>query len=190
MILEKFTQIGKKVKALRDGQNLSLQELAQKANIEESVISNIENFRIIPDILLLNRVAIGLGIGLPELINDLSGFLLDEPYILIRREDREPLDRADSHGVDYEIIMTKYMRNCLFTPAVVTIRKGVSRPPVITNALEFIYVLSGAVTTVIDNAAVTLLAGDVLFYDAELPHSLKNNFEEDCVMLCIYLMKE
>lgn len=190
VILEKFTHIGKKVKALRNEQNLSLHDLAKKANVDETAISNVENFRAIPDILMLNRIAIGLGISLPELIDDLSGFQENRPYILLRKEDREKLDREDSHGVDYEIILTKYVTNCLFSPVIVTIRQGTTRPPVTTNALEFIYVLSGAASTGINDEAVILNAGDVLFYDAEIPHSLSNTFDQDCVMLCIYLMKE
>jgi transcriptional regulator with XRE-family HTH domain len=190
MYLEKFSNIGKRIKELRLQQQLSLEDLSAKSNIPVTTLSNVENFRTIPDLVLLNDISQGIGIPLNHLFTDLTGFQKNEPYIIVRKDEHEMLDRQDSQGVEYQIILTKYVSNCLFTPTIVTVKKGIKRPPVSTNGLEYMLVLSGSIITGLNDTRITLHEGDSLFYDARMPHFMENEFETDCVLLSIYLMNE
>lgn len=190
VIPDTFLHIGKKINALRIAQQLSAAALAARLHVPEETIVRIEDFRHIPDILLLHRIAGALQTSLPELVGDLAGADPDKSYVLMRRDQRCRFDRSDSAGIGYEMILTRYMGSSLFTPALVTVPQGIYRPPVATHAMEFVFVLSGTVITGINDEPVTLYEGDALFYDASIPHSLHNNFDRDCVLLSIYMMQE
>ncbi|XZF14433.1 cupin domain-containing protein [Chitinophagaceae bacterium MMS25-I14] len=190
MVLEKFAHLGTGIKLLRTERGLSAGTLALKAGMEEQVLLNVENFRTIPDILQLNRIAVALDVPLTEVIGNISDLLQDQPYILLKKDDHEHLEREDSAGIDYRVIMTRYIPGSVFSPTVVTIRPGVKRPHIATNAVEFVYVISGSIITGIGQHNVELTEGDVLFYDARQPHSLENPYNGNCVLLSIYLMHE
>ncbi len=189
MLLEKFANIGARIKALRTEKGLSTSLLAELAGVDETKLSNVENFRTIPDLLFLTSISEGLQTGMADLFQE-AELDLGKPYLLLRKDAREKMDRADSGGISYEVIMTKYINNCLFTPTIVTIASGVKRAPISTNALEFVLIISGSMVTGFGQEEITLHEGDTLFYDARMPHSLYNTTEKDCVLLSVYLMSE
>ena len=190
MLLEKFANIGKRIKTLRTERGLTITDLAMKAGVTETELSNVENFRTIPDLPFLTSITDGLETTIGDLFHDISGLDINKPYLLLRKGDREKIDREDSGGIDYEVIMTKYVNNSLFTPTIVTIRSGMYRAPITTNAMEFVLILSGSVTTGFEDEDVQLYEGDTLFYNARMPHSLSNVGDHDCVLLSVYLMSE
>lgn len=71
-------QFGLHIRALRQGQNLSQEELAEKANMHRTYIGMIERGERNPALLNLIRLAQALDVPLPELVN----FLYEENYEL------------------------------------------------------------------------------------------------------------
>jgi transcriptional regulator with XRE-family HTH domain len=61
-------RVGLNVQNLRRGQGLSQEELADRAGIHQSYLSDIERGRRNPSLLVLARVAEALGVDLEELV--------------------------------------------------------------------------------------------------------------------------
>lgn len=71
-------QFGAHIRILRQSQNLSQEELAEKANMHRTYIGMIERGERNPALLNLIRLAQALDVPLPELVN----FLYEENYEL------------------------------------------------------------------------------------------------------------
>lgn len=71
-------QFGAHIRILRQSQNLSQEELAEKANMHRTYIGMIERGERNPALLNLIRLAQALDVPLPELVN----FLYKENYEL------------------------------------------------------------------------------------------------------------
>lgn len=189
MLLEQFANIGKRIKELREQKKLSIAELAALAGVDEPTLSNVENFRTLPDLHFIAQLATGLHTPVAGLFAGITtGNDTGKPYLLLRASDRQKIDREDSTGIDYEVIMTRYINNSLFTPTIVTVRSGIYRAPVATNAMEFVFIISGSIITSLNDDIIELNEGDTLFYDARIPHSISNTSNKDCVLLSVYLM--
>ncbi len=61
-------ELGKRISGLREKSGLSVQELAQKANLTRMYIYRIEGGEQVSSILVLRRIAEALGIKLDALI--------------------------------------------------------------------------------------------------------------------------
>ena len=63
-----LAELGARVQALRRDRGLTLQELAAAAAVSASMLSSVERGQKAPTIVVLARIADGLGVPLSELI--------------------------------------------------------------------------------------------------------------------------
>ncbi|MFN3820825.1 MAG: helix-turn-helix domain-containing protein, partial [bacterium] len=62
--------IGEKIKTLRERLGFSQEDLSERARINRSYLSHIENGKSVPTIEVAERIAKGLGVPLSELLSD------------------------------------------------------------------------------------------------------------------------
>lgn len=67
-------QLGMRIKYLRKKRNWSQEDLALEANINTKYLSDLENGRRNPSLLILERIAIALDISISELTKGLKSF--------------------------------------------------------------------------------------------------------------------
>lgn len=67
-------QLGMRIKYLRKKRNWSQEDLALEANINAKYLSDLENGRRNPSLLILERIAIALDISISELTKGLKSF--------------------------------------------------------------------------------------------------------------------
>jgi len=63
-------QIGRRTKALRDEQGLTLEQLSERSNIAPASLSRIERGRTMPSLRTLTRLARGLGVKPVDLLGE------------------------------------------------------------------------------------------------------------------------
>lgn len=81
-------RIAARVKALRAGQGLSLEALAARSDVSRSMLSLIERGESSPTAVVLEKVAVGLGVSLASLFAGADAVAPPEP--LSRAVDRTP----------------------------------------------------------------------------------------------------
>ncbi|MCA9878170.1 MAG: helix-turn-helix domain-containing protein, partial [Thermomicrobiales bacterium] len=74
-------QLGARVRALRLGQGLSLDEAAQRTGVSRSMLSAVERGEKAPTVLVLHRVATGLGSNITRILGEEQ----TAPVVLVRR---------------------------------------------------------------------------------------------------------
>ena len=166
--------------------NLTLDRLAEKSGVTKGLISQIENFRTSPSLSILYKIASSLNVTPADLLKSRSKNL---PYILTRHQTGEIIEREfPESGFRYQTL-AKAKKGKLMDPFLLTIPPHSSRKSVITNADEFIYLLAGKITFKINNEELPLKAGDSLYFEGELPHSIQNNNMDPASLLVLYAYK-
>ncbi len=68
-----YTNIGPKVKKLREQQDITQETLADKVGLTQSFISKLENGELTPSLKSLEKIAEALGVEVAELISNKEG---------------------------------------------------------------------------------------------------------------------
>ena len=177
--VEPQIQVGPRVRALREGMDLSLRGLADRSGVSAQMLSQVERGETSPTLAVAAKIAGGLELTLSQLLR------LDEggAVSVVRAEERLR-GGAKERGHRYEVLTPPLpgqraeMSLHTLVPGAAT--GGPGDPPMHEpGARETAVVEEGSVTLVCDGAAHELHAGDAVTFDADLPHHFENNADTD-----------
>jgi transcriptional regulator with XRE-family HTH domain len=178
-----ITPVGPRIRALREAENLSLRDLADRSGVSAPMLSQVERGETSPTLSVAVRIAAGLELRLSQLLR------LDEAgaVIVVRAAERRT---GGERGHRYELL----------TPPLPGQRAEVSRhvlaagaqtggpgdPPMHEpGSRETAVVEAGAVVLSCDGDRHELEAGDAVTFDADLPHHFENPGTQDAVLLAV-----
>jgi XRE family transcriptional regulator, regulator of sulfur utilization len=166
------TAVGARVRALREGMDLSLRDLAARSGVSAPMLSQVERGETSPTLVVADRIAAGLDLSLSQLLR------LDEGghVVLIRATERR-MRRHRGHRTEELTPPLPGQRADVslhrLDPGAVTGRPG--DPPLHEpGARETAVVLVGELALLIDEERHDLSAGDSVTFDADLPHRFRN----------------
>src|SRR5206468_2074526 len=180
--------LGPRVRALREGMDLSLRDLAERSGVSAPMLSQVERGETSPTLQVAGRIAAGLDLRLSQLLR------LDEDgavSIVRRGERRKGPSGGRGHGGHlYEILTpplpgqrAEVSRHRL-APGAVT--GGPGDPPMHEpGSRETALVQSGAVVLICDGQRHEVSEGDCVTFDADLPHHFENPGPGEAVLLAV-----
>lgn len=184
--------VGEKIKRLREGSGLGLDELADRAGIEPFELERIEQDMISPALGVLTKICDGLGVRL--------GHFFDQGprkyYALVRADDRGSTTRFASKsgtefGYEYHSLGSE-KRERVMEPFIITINPPPQpgATPELEKAQthsgeEFIYVLEGQIEVQLQEQSSVLSPGDSIYYDATIPHRVIHRGEGPARVLAV-----
>jgi transcriptional regulator with XRE-family HTH domain len=163
--------LGKRIKDIRKEKGLSLSELAHRAGVSKSLISQIERGITNPSVETIQAIAA----------------VLDEPTFTFFLEDHESLTaivrknerltyKVPGSEVERELLTYNLQRALgLF---LFRIPPGAKSSPSLGShpgGEECVFVLRGELTIHLQDRSYTLEAGDTIYYDSRLPHNYANH---------------
>lgn len=181
-------KIGLRIRKIRKEKNLSLQDIADRGNLSKSLISKVENFRTIPSLPVLSRIADALRVDIAEIVKGINE-KQKHPYAVVKKEGREIMKRESAKGFVYESLITQNTASSLFESFVLTLKKGAERKPVSTDGDEFLLMLKGKIEFHYGKEKIVLEEGDSMFFNGRIPHVPENIGECEAKFLAIYLLK-
>jgi transcriptional regulator with XRE-family HTH domain len=187
---EVVVQISNKIKSIRKEKNLTLQDIADRAGVTKGLISQIENSRTIPSLLVLIQIIKALEVDLDLFFNDLGAHANAVPILVQRKADYERFEKEPSSGYEYFRIFTKKVKQSTIDIVLLEIQPGSSRDFVQTEAFEYKYIISGSVKYQFLDQEIELEAGDSMLFDGRLPHNPINEGTEVVKMLVVYFFEE
>ena len=190
MANEVIIQISSKLKDYRKSKGITLQQLADRAQVSKGLISQIENNRTIPSLLVLINLIRSLGVDLNDFFADVEQ--ATESKIVVKRSDEyQPFEKEQSKGFHYKRVMTRNIHNQPTDIVILELAPKATRPfKVKTNAFEYKYIISGSVEYSVGGEKFLLHTGDSIFFDANLPHKPTNIGDTTATMLVMYFFKE
>jgi transcriptional regulator with XRE-family HTH domain len=171
-----LVELGRRIQALRLERALTLQALADTAAVSVSMLSSVERGLKAPTIVVLARIADGLGVPLTGLITPLR----DERVIVRRAADQDTIDEPGGWqrtiltpvvpGVNFEWIRSTLPPDC----------DAGQFSGYAPGSHEYVVVQSGTLRLTIGATLVELAAGDSVYFAADLPHRYANTGTEPC----------
>ncbi|WP_063730474.1 helix-turn-helix domain-containing protein [Streptomyces sp. RTd22] len=168
--------MGRCIQGLRYARGLTLQQLADTAEVSVSMLSSVERGQKAPTVVVLARIADGLGVPLAELVARPE----DQRVIVRRAADQ---DAVEEPGGWRRTILTPVVPGVNFEWIRTTLPPGCDAgqfPAYAPGSHEFIAVESGTLRLTVADGAVDLGAGDSAYFAADVTHAYANPSNAPC----------
>lgn len=178
-------QISHKIKETRKQLGMTVQELADRAEVTKGLISQIENSRTMPSLLVLIQIIKALNIDINEFFKDIYT-KKDAPIVVVRSDEMKPFEKEDALGYHYNRIFAQSIKSSAVDFVLLELEPGREREMVQTEAFEFKYIISGEVVYKFKKEEIVLKKGDSMFFDGRISHTPVNQSSETATMLVVY----
>jgi transcriptional regulator with XRE-family HTH domain len=172
-------EVGRRIRALREEQGLSLRALAGRSGLSQNAISLIERGENSPTVASLHALAQALGTPITDFFRD--GQQAQVAFITPQTRLRVEIDEVtlESLGIG--------LRNQRLEPFLVTVPPGArsSARPLSHAGEEFVYCLGGKVAYTVGEETYWLQTGCSLLFDAALPHAFANEGQHPAELLLV-----
>lgn len=180
-------KIGLRIREIRKEKNFSLQDVANRSGLSKGLISKVENFRTIPSLPVLSRIADVLKVEVAEIVKGINE-QKKHLYVVVRKNERETIKRESAKGFIYESLITRNITSSLFESFVLTLKKDAKRRPVSTDGDEFLLILKGKIEFHYGREKIVMKEGDSIFFDGRVPHVPENIGQGEAKFLAVYLL--
>ena len=180
-------QISNKIKEKRKAKGITIQELADRAQVSKGLISQIENNRTVPSLLVLINIIKALRLDMNEFFNEIDQQTQSAKVIIKQKAAYQEFEKEPAKGFIYKRVLTKNVKNFPVDIVLLELKKGATRAQTVkTDAYEYKYIIKGRVEYLIDNEKYILEEGDSLFFDGRLGHKPSNIGPENAQILVVY----
>jgi transcriptional regulator with XRE-family HTH domain len=180
------TPLGQRIKALRAERALQQRQLAEKAELTPSMVSQIESGRLTPSLHTLGKIAAALGVPIASLFDGQpSG------RIHVRRQKDYPVVSFDGSSERWAVLGAGLFEGKI-RAVVSTLEpraRGVTTDKVIIRPgqMKLFYVLEGNVALRYNGERHLLEAGDSALLDGGIPHGWENRGTRKARVLWVIL---
>lgn len=174
-----MVNIGKKIRALRLGNNLTQEELANRLELTKGYISQLENNLTSPSMQTLFSILEVLGTDVHEFFSH-----EEEQTVVFKKEDfNEKENDLLKHKVSWVVPNTLKFE---MEPIIIDIEPGgqseIDNPHA---GEEFGYVLEGQITLVLNKRRYVIRKGETFYYLANKEHYLMNPSNQKAKVLWV-----
>ncbi|WP_255025016.1 helix-turn-helix domain-containing protein [Rhodococcus sp. GA1] len=162
--------LGASIRSARNAADITLTGLAEKTELSQPFLSQIENGHTTPSVLNLHRIAKALGTTAHDLLERGSRL----PTRVVRATESR----------SYNLSPSSVMRFCVAGTRLMDCNEVTAEPNSRADAAtthegeEFVYVVEGEVRLTIDGSDYTLGPGDTAYYAATTPHQWSNDTDQ------------
>jgi transcriptional regulator with XRE-family HTH domain len=165
----KPSDVGKRIKKTRTSKNMTLRDVANRAGVSATLISDIERGKTSPTIKSLSKISKALDTSIVSFIEDRK----TREVMLSRSSDRVIVvhDKVNTTTMS----LTRKIANGQME--VIEARYGPgasSRKPISHLGEKIIIVVDGRLELTIEDRTYSLESGDTLYFNSELPHQVSN----------------
>lgn len=170
--------VGKKIKELRKNLALTIASLAEKSEISASMISQIENGKVVPTVIVMWKIANALNVSV--------GYFFEEEGQLrnpvVKKDDRKKIVIGKSSRT-YEMLTPDQQGKIEFLMITIRADEEKARDFVAHEGEECGYVLKGKMKITVGDQTFLIGEGDSITFQSTIPHKYDNVGEGDCVSI-------
>lgn len=171
--------IGEKLRSLRQKNNLTQKELADRCELSKGFISQLESDQTSPSLSTLEDILTALGSSFSEF------FAGEEPSDPVCRKEDVFVKEDPAGGVTIRWLIPDAQKKDM-EPILVTLESGAETDVDLPHmGEEFGYVLAGAVTLVLGDASYRVRKGDSFSYKPAQRHFIRNAGKTTAVFLWV-----
>lgn len=164
--------LGERIRKLRKEKGITLVELSKQTGVAQATLSRIETGTMMGTIESHEKIAEAIGVGLAELYTG-----VDSRYEQISHQSKQGQRKVTHQSKDFRTeLLTQESSRKKITPLLITLEAGAeSKEEFHDRGVEkFMFVLKGEVSVTVDKTSYALKEEETLYFDASLPHKIKN----------------
>ncbi|WP_342513599.1 XRE family transcriptional regulator [Sporosarcina sp. FSL K6-1522] len=173
-------KLGANIKDLRLMKRMTLSDVSKKSGLSISFLSQVERSKSSVTMTSLKKISEALGVNVSHFFQATA----TQSASITRKEDRKELNYRDMSfsfanlGGDFQ--------NPIFEPIIATLLPGeTQKKPYSHKGQEFLYVLEGTLTVILNNEEQLLYPGDSLHIESTNPHAWFNASEGPVKLLIV-----
>jgi transcriptional regulator with XRE-family HTH domain len=169
-------ELADRLQRLRGERGLTLAGLAERSSVSVSMLSAVERADKAPTVVVLARIADGLGVPLVALLEDGS----DRRLVVRRNADQ---DRSTRAGGWERAVVSPVVAGVNFELVRVTLPAGCDAggfPAYARGSHEYVVVEEGSLRLTVGSRVVDLGAGDSAYFEADQEHGFANAGDGPC----------
>ncbi|WP_069659002.1 helix-turn-helix domain-containing protein [Arcticibacter eurypsychrophilus] len=186
---EILIQIADQIRALRKKKGITVQELADKASVSKGLISQIENSRVVPSLMVLIEIIKALDLDLNVFFRNISMEKNGKTILVKRRNEYSSFEKEQAQGFIYHRVFTRNIEKSVVDIVLLELEPNATRPMVETQAFEYKYILSGEIEYRFEDELIRLQAGDSILFDGRISHTPRNTGDSNATMIVIYFFE-
>lgn len=171
--------VGKRIKRMREAQDVSIEKLAALAGVDEAKMRDIEAGKAVPSIGVVVKLSRALGAHMGRLIHE--GGAKNEIFSIISSDKAPGVERTPAavattgQGYSYQSLLGSDICGQSMEPFMVEFDPAAASTvqPVSHQGEEFLHVLTGTLELIYDGETYTLKKGDSLYIDSSKPHAIR-----------------
>lgn len=172
--------VGERLRLVRERFGLSQRELARRSNVTNGTLSNIEQGRVSPSIVSLEKILKAIPMSMQEFFSEdmevSPSIYRAEQLVEIHKNDTTyrilPLTEADQQGA--------YLAQQTYAPGAKVTSEWMVHQGIIAGI-----VISGELSVQLDGADYLLSPGDGFSFSIHRTHAFQNSGSEKCVVVCV-----
>ncbi|MEC1550345.1 XRE family transcriptional regulator [Bacillus rugosus] len=171
--------LGHLIKNLRKERKMTLKDVSKKTNLSISFLSQVERSLCSITLLSLRKIS--------EALNVSPSYFFPDNIQIEKNMIRRSTEKQTEHKSSFTYSdLSGNVSNPLFVPILVTLLPGDERDmPFSHEGQEFIYVIDGTLTIIVDDTEYDLHPGDSIHMDSTRPHNWFNKTEKPANFLYI-----
>ena len=171
-------QLGTRIRALRQARRLTLRDVAERAGVTESFLSQVERDVTSPSIATVHRVAQALGLPISQLFAEDA-----ETGRVVRRDARRRVAYPGLGAVDEFLTSNMAGRLQLIMSTIEPGGTAGAEPSTHDSDEEVVVVLSGVLDLWVADEHYVLREGDAITFPSRLPHWNANHGDASATVL-------
>ncbi len=172
------SDIGHRLKRIREGLKLSQRALARQSGVANATISQIEAGKLNPTVSMLKKVLDGIPVSLGDFFGD--EFELRERVFFRAGELTEIADGGVSYrqvGANLSGRSIQLLNECYQAGA------GTGKHAMTHEGEECGIIISGRLEVTVGDQVAVLKAGDAYYFKSNQPHQFRNPGNVECVLI-------
>jgi transcriptional regulator with XRE-family HTH domain len=168
--------LAQRIQTLRAERGLTLQQLAASSSVSVSMLSSVERGEKAPTIVVLARIADGLGVSLARLVAEPA-----QDRIIVRRASEQ--DVGEHAGGWRRMILSPVVPGVNFELIRTTLPAGCAAgtfPAYAAGSHEYVAIEAGQLQLTIADTVILLEERDSVYFAADVPHGYANPSGAPC----------
>ncbi|KAF5089101.1 helix-turn-helix domain-containing protein [Methanobacterium aggregans] len=183
-------KVGEKIRQLREGREMSCEELAEASQSSVELIEKLENGASLPSLTPLLNIARALGVRLGTFMDDAPQ---TGPFVVKAGSSKSVTHFSgkntslDESVLDfYSLAYGKSDRH--MEPFIIDVHPPKTGEYELASheGEEFIYVMSGEIEVLYGQESYVVGEGDSIYYDSIVPHDLHANGDDAKILAVVY----
>lgn len=174
-----INNLGENIKGLRKQNKMTLKVLADKTGFSISFLSQLERGKSSATLESLKKISLVFGVNPGYFFNEADE---DEKIVSNRKLETEQIEE---HNIYYKNL-SKSLESPAFAPLLVILKPNQNEGNLFKHSgQEFLYVLEGQLTVLIDEDIHVLNSSDSIMFDSNKKHYWYNYTNQSVKFLCV-----